>query len=202
MGMHAIHPCKVSIIRCSTLNPEPLNPGKPFIFIVMGTQEHKDTAPKVVTVGIISVSTTRSLEDDHSGHWMHQAAEAEGHQVVLHQVVPDDGPTITRTIRKVIQKYGPQVLLLTGGTGISNRDVTIEAVRPLLTKELTAFGPLFAQLSYSQISSAAILSRATAGVFDKTVLFCMPGSLKACQLACKSLIFPEMGHLVRHILIG
>ncbi len=168
----------------------------------MGIQEHKDTAPKTVTVGIISVSTTRTLENDHSGHWMHQQAAAEGHQVVFHQVVPDDSETIARTIQDVIQKHEPQVLLVTGGTGISSRDVTIEAVRPLLSKELTAFGPLFAQLSFNQINSAAILSRATAGIVDKTVLFCMPGSLKACQLACQSLIFPELGHLVRHILVG
>ena len=168
----------------------------------MSTREHKDTAPKVVTVGIISVSTTRTLENDDSGHWMHQQAEAEGHQVIYHQVVPDDSQSITRMIREVIQNQEPQVLLLTGGTGISSRDVTIEAVRPLFTKELTAFGPLFAQLSFSQIDSAALLSRATAGLIDRTVLFCMPGSLKACQLACKSLIVPELGHLVRHVLIG
>ena len=168
----------------------------------MSTREHKDSAPKSVTLGIISVSTTRTLENDHSGNWMHQQAEAEGHQVVFHQVVPDDSETITRTIREVIQKQKPRVLLLTGGTGISSRDVTIEAVRPLLSKELSAFGPLFAQLSFNQIDSAALLSRATAGLIDQTVLFCMPGSLKACQLACKSLIFPELGHLVRHILIG
>ena len=168
----------------------------------MGTQEHKNTAPKTVKMGIITVSTTRTLEDDRSGHWMHQQAAAQGHPVVIHQVVPDDSATITRTVREVIQKHGPQVLLLTGGTGISSRDVTIEAVRPLLSKELTAFGPLFAQLSFGQINSAAILSRATAGVVDKTVLFSMPGSLKACQLACKALIFPELGHLVRHVLMG
>ena len=168
----------------------------------MSTREHKESAPKRVTLGIISVSTTRTLENDHSGNWMHQQAKAEGHQVVFHQVVPDDSETITRTIREVIQKQKPRVLLLTGGTGISSRDVTIEAVRPLLSKELTAFGPLFAQLSFNQIDSAALLSRATAGLINQTVLFCMPGSLKACQLACNSLIFPELGHLVRHILIG
>ena len=76
--------------------------------------------------------------------------------------------------------------------------VTIEAVRPLFDKELTAFGPLFYHLSLQEIDSAALLSRATAGVVKKTILFCMPGSLKACKLACKALIFPELGHLVKH----
>ncbi len=168
----------------------------------MGTREHKANAPRTVRIGIISVSTTRTLENDESGHWIHQQAVEEGHQVVFHQVVTDDGTAITQMIREVIQNHDPQVLLLTGGTGISNRDLTIEAVQPLFSKELSAFGPLFAQLSFRQINSAAILSRATAGIVGKTVLFCLPGSLKACKLACKELIFPELGHLVRHILVG
>jgi len=168
----------------------------------MGHREHKETAPRTVRIGIVSVSTTRNLENDESGHWIRQQAVAEGHQVVFHQVVPDDDTAITQMIREVIKYHDPQVLLLTGGTGISSRDLTIEAVQPLFTKELSAFGPLFAQLSFRQINSAAILSRATAGVVGKTVLFCLPGSLKACKLACKELIFPELGHLVQHVLVG
>ncbi len=73
------------------------------------------------------------------------------------------------------------------------------AVKPLFEKELTGFGPVFAQLSFEEIDSAAILSRATAGVVGQTVLFCIPGSFKACKLACKALIFPELGHLVKHL---
>jgi molybdenum cofactor biosynthesis protein B len=88
---------------------------------------------------------------------------------------------------------------MTGGTGISPKDVTIEAVRPLFEKELTAFGTLFTQLSFEEIDSAAILSRATAGIIKQTMIFCMPGSIKACKLACNSLIFPELGHLLKHI---
>jgi molybdenum cofactor biosynthesis protein B len=113
--------------------------------------------------------------------------------------VPDETETITQTIDESIRDYGAQVILVTGGTGISSKDVTIEAVRPLFKKELTAFGPLFAQLSFEQIDSAALLSRATAGVIGTTVVFCIPGSLKACKLACKVLIFPELGHIVKHI---
>ena len=88
---------------------------------------------------------------------------------------------------------------MSGGTGISPKDVTIEAVRPLFSKELTGFGPIFAQLSFEQIDSAAILSRATAGIIKNSVVFCMPGSIKACKLACNELIFPELGHLIKHI---
>ena len=165
----------------------------------MSSTEHKKNAPKTVKIGIITVSTTRSLKDDKSGLWISKRAKKEGHEVVFHQVITDEIEIITRTVMDVIKDPAPQALLVTGGTGISSKDVTIEAVHPLFTKELTAFGPIFAQLSFEQIDSAAILSRATAGVIEKTILFCMPGSINACKLACKAIIFPELGHLVRHI---
>lgn len=165
----------------------------------MSSKAHKQSAPRAVKTGIITVSTTRSLKDDKSGLWISNRAKKEGHEVVFHQVIPDDIEIITRTVLDVIKDPAPQAIIVTGGTGISSKDVTIEAVRPLFTKELTAFGPIFAQLSFEQIDSAAILSRATAGVIEKTILFCMPGSINACKLACKAIIFPELGHLVHHI---
>lgn len=165
----------------------------------MGTKHHKNTAPAVVSVAIVTVSTSRSLAEDESGHWMSKGAKKEGHTVVYHTVVPDDMALIRDTVLGVIRDYSPDVVLVTGGTGISPKDVTIEALRPLFTKELSAFGILFAQLSYEEIDSAALLSRATAGIIYNSVVFSMPGSLKACKLACNALVFPEMGHLVRHI---
>ena len=165
----------------------------------MGIKKHKARAPRKVSIGIVTVSSTRSLEDDKSGRWIGKRAKKEGHDVVVHQVVSDDVEAITEIIRKITSDGDAQVVLLTGGTGISSKDVTIEAVRPLLTKERTAFGPLFTQLSFEQIDSAALLSRATAGLVGETILFCIPGSLKACKLACKALIFPELGHLVKHV---
>ncbi|OQY09764.1 MAG: molybdenum cofactor biosynthesis protein [Desulfobacteraceae bacterium 4572_187] len=165
----------------------------------MGSKKHKANAPKKVNVGIIAVSSTRSIAEDKSGQWISKRVKKEGHTLVLHRIVPDETETITQTLHETIRDYGAQVILITGGTGISNKDVTIEAVRPFFKKELTAFGPLFAQLSFEQIDSAALLSRATAGVIATTIVFCMPGSLKACKLACKALIFPELGHLVKHI---
>ncbi len=165
----------------------------------MSTGEHKKDAPNRVTVGIITISTTRTLQTDQSGQWMEQRAKKEGHDVVLHRVVTDNATAIVNTIQEAIQESCPQVLVLCGGTGISPKDVTIEAVKPLFEKELTGFGPVFAQLSFEEIDSAAILSRATAGVVGQTILFCIPGSLKACKLACKALIFPELGHLVKHL---
>ena len=168
----------------------------------MGTHEHKKHAPRKVTVGIITVSTTRALVDDGSGNWINEQARKEGHDVVYHQVVTDDAGLIASTVREVIQNERPQVILMNGGTGITKKDVTIEAVNPMFTKTLTGFGPLFAKLSFDEIGSAAFLSRATAGVVDDTVLFCMPGSLNACKLACRELIFPELGHLVKHVTEG
>jgi molybdenum cofactor biosynthesis protein B len=166
---------------------------------LMGTEEHRATAPKRLDIGILSISTTRTLAEDKSGHWIHRQAQKEGHQVVYHQVIPDDEQIISTTISEVIREHHPHALLLTGGTGASPKDVTIEAVRPLFSKELSAFGVLFTQLSFEEIDAAALLSRATAGVIDNVAVFCMPGSLNACKLACKALIFPELGHLIRHI---
>jgi molybdenum cofactor biosynthesis protein B len=165
----------------------------------MGVHEHKKQAPRQVTLGIISVSTTRALIDDSSGQWIRKQAEKIGHKVVFHEVIPDDAAKIAATLKNRIKESNPQVILMSGGTGITKKDVTIEAVSPLFSKELSAFGPLFAKLSMEEIDSAAIMSRATAGVIDSTVVFCMPGSLNACKLACSKLIFPELGHLVKHV---
>lgn len=165
----------------------------------MSTAEHKKDAPQHVTIAIVTVSTTRALENDKSGRWINAASRREGHQVVEHRVISDDAVIIAATVQEIIQKMAPQVILMTGGTGITPADVTIEAVTPLFIKELKAFGTLFAVVSLEQIGSAAILSRATAGVIGTTVVFCMPGSLNACRLACRKLIFPELGHLVKHV---
>lgn len=164
----------------------------------MTTKEHKAHTPKSVRLAVLTVSSTRGLADDKSGKWIKKRAEKKGHVVVFHQVAPDDEAVISDTVRTVIQEHNPHAILLTGGTGIGPADVTIEAIRPMFTKELTGFGRLFTYLSYEEIDSAALLSRATAGLIGKTLVFCMPGSLNACKLACKELIFPELGHLVRH----
>jgi len=165
----------------------------------MSTASHKKNTPENIRVAVLSVSTTRSLDQDESGAWIKKQTKKEGHEVVIHQVVTDDIAAIRELILHVTEKIGPDAVIMTGGTGISPKDVTIEAVTPLFEKELTAFGPLFAQLSFEEIDSAAILSRATAGVIGKTLVFCMPGSIKACKLACNALIFPELGHLLKHI---
>ncbi|MBL0713457.1 MAG: MogA/MoaB family molybdenum cofactor biosynthesis protein [Desulfosarcina sp.] len=165
----------------------------------MAEVPHKTSVPRKLALGILTVSTTRSLKEDKSGHWMARRAEREGHHLVAHHVVPDAAVSISEALGIIIDAHHPDVILVTGGTGISPSDVTIEAVRPMFTKELTSFGPLFAQLSYEQIDSAALMSRATAGIIGQTIVFCIPGSLNACKLACKTLIFPELGHLAKHV---
>jgi len=168
----------------------------------MGVEEHKQSAFTTVTLGIITLSTTRGIAEDDSGNWMAEQARIKGHDLLFHQVLPDDAQVIRQTVSSLIEDNDPDVILMNGGTGTSPQDVTIEAVRPLFQKELTAFGALFAHLSYAEIGSAALLSRASAGIIRSTALFCMPGSIKACRLACNSLIFPELGHLVKHIRTG
>ena len=165
----------------------------------MGVHQHRKSAPGGVDLGILTVSTTRTIENDESGRWIAKRAKKERHQVVYHQVVTDEISAIRNAALQAIRDHSLKALLVTGGTGITPADVTIEAIKPLFTKEMTAFGVLFAQLSYEEIDSAAILSRAAAGVIGRTAVFCMPGSKKACQLACKALIFPELGHVVAHL---
>ncbi|MDJ0801462.1 MAG: MogA/MoaB family molybdenum cofactor biosynthesis protein [Desulfobacterales bacterium] len=160
---------------------------------------HKASVPRRLAIGILTVSTTRSLKEDKSGQWMARRVTREGHQVIAHHVVPDVAHSISEALDIIIEAHQPHAVIVNGGTGITPADVTIEAIRPLFAKELNAFGALFAQLSFEQIDSAAIMSRATAGVIGQTVVFCLPGSLNACKLACKALIFPELGHLAKHV---
>ncbi|MFO7839939.1 MAG: MogA/MoaB family molybdenum cofactor biosynthesis protein [Desulfosalsimonadaceae bacterium] len=165
----------------------------------MSHKEHKKQAPRHLRVAIITVSTSRSPGEDDSGNWMNRQARREGHSVVCHKVIPDEQNAISRTATKIIEELTPELLLINGGTGISPGDVTLEAVRPLLDKEMTAFATLFAQLSFEAIDSAAMLSRACAGTIRQTAVFCLPGSTNACKLACKALIFPEAAHIAGHL---
>ena len=165
----------------------------------MGVADHRHGAPTRLRIAVVSVSTSRTLDQDESGHWIGREVKKNGHELAGHQVVPDDAAAIREHLLALLADPDPDAVLVTGGTGISPTDVTIEAVRPLFDKELTAFNVLFTQLSFEQIDSAALLSRAVAGVIGHCLVFCMPGSLKACRLACTELIFPEIGHMAKHV---
>jgi molybdopterin adenylyltransferase len=164
----------------------------------MGTHEHKKHAPQKASLAVLSISSTRNIENDESGHWIRKNVINAGHDVLLHQVIPDDYNNIRDAVIQCVKNLKIQIVILTGGTGIAPKDVTIEAVQPLFEKELIGFALLFAQLSYKEIGAAAMLSRATGGIIGNTILFCIPGSLNACKLACKELILPELGHLIKH----
>lgn len=165
----------------------------------MSTHHHKHDTNRSYTIGILTMSSSRTLEEDESGDWIAKRAAKEGHNVVCRKLVPDIEEEIRKAIRDSIRDHAPDALILNGGTGITQRDVTIEAVTPMFRKILTSFAPIFAQLSFEEVDSAAIMSRSMAGVIGNTAVFCLPGSKKACKLACKALIFPELGHVIKHI---
>jgi len=158
--------------------------------------EHRRQAPSRVRCAVLTVSDTRTLQSDRSGALIAELLTGAGHELVARTLVADDPRAIRHAIGSWIHSDSVDVVLVTGGTGISPRDRTYETVTPLFTRELSGFGELFRMLSYEQIGAAAMLSRATAGLIGRTVLFLLPGSAAAVELAMQKLILPELGHLV------
>ena len=166
----------------------------------MSTQEHKREAPKSINCKIITVSDTRNKDTDKSGKLMIELLEQSGHQITDYVIVKDEAIPIQDEILKGCNREDIDAILINGGTGIAKRDVTIETVKSLLNKEIVGFGELFRMLSYQEdIGSAAILSRAIAGVVNNRAVFSTPGSTGAVKLAMNKLILPELGHVVREI---
>jgi molybdopterin adenylyltransferase len=161
----------------------------------MSQEHHKAHAPKVVRVHVLTVSDTRTEETDTGGRLCRELCAAAGHVIAGHAILRDEPALVEAAIRRVADEGSADVLIATGGTGISRRDNTYEAVSGLLDKRLDGFGELFRFLSYEQIGSAAMLSRATAGLHRSLVVFAIPGSEKAVRLALERLIVPELGHL-------
>jgi molybdenum cofactor biosynthesis protein B len=148
-----------------------------------------------VTCGIITISDTRTPETDTGGALIRTMLEGAGHQVVHYMVVKDEPDQIVAHVREFADA-GCQVIITSGGTGIAKRDSTFEAIDTLLEKRMPGFGEIFRVLSYQDIGPAAMLSRATAGVFQRSLIFCLPGSPAAVRLAMEKLIVPELAHLV------
>lgn len=163
--------------------------------------EHKKHASLHASVAVITLSTSRSLDTDKSGDVIQQLLEQKGHRVTVRKVLPDNRALLRAAIRTLAKDKKVEAIITTGGTGLTPTDVTIEAVRDLLDKELPGFNALFMFLSYPQVKSAAMLSRAMAGTLKGKILFCLPGSPRACKLAMESLILPELGHAL-HMLSG
>jgi molybdenum cofactor biosynthesis protein B len=157
---------------------------------------HRRAAPVRVGVCVIAVSDTRTLETDTGGARVEELLVAAGHPVLARSIVPDDAAAIAQALRAALHRDGVDAVVLTGGTGIAPRDVTPEAVEPLLDRVVPGFGELFRMLSYQEIGSAAVLSRALAGLASGRVVFVLPGSRGAVQLAMEKLVLPEIGHLL------
>jgi len=156
--------------------------------------EHKAHAPKSVKVAVITISDTRTEATDESGKILKQLLLDAGHKILFLAIVKDEAKAIADAVEQA--SWTCDAIVTNGGTGLSKRDVTIETLEPELGKVLPGFGELFRVLSYRDIGSAAMLSRAIAGVYKTRLLFCLPGSPAACILAMKSLILPELGHAI------
>ncbi|MCL4317020.1 MAG: molybdenum cofactor biosynthesis protein MoaB [Candidatus Thermoplasmatota archaeon] len=164
----------------------------------LAVHDHRETSPQKVLFGIVTVSDSRTHETDSSGTIIEKLVSAAGHSVAVRSIVKDDGREILSALTASIDG-GAEAVVFTGGTGITSRDVTYETLRPLMEKLLDGFGELFRYLSYMKIGSAAIMSRAFAGVIKGKIVFCLPGSPEAVSLAMEAIILPEIGHIIREI---
>lgn len=158
--------------------------------------EHKAHGPASVACSVITCSDTRTPETDTSGQLIRTLLEQAGHRIHAYHVVKDEPSQVRTLIRQAGGNQAVDALIINGGTGVSQRDSTFEAVRVLLEKHIPGFGELFRSLSYKEIGSAAMLSRATAGLHQGKVIFSIPGSRGAVRLAMEALILPELSHLV------
>jgi len=165
----------------------------------MSHHAHRREAPRRVPTAVLTVSDTRTFEDDTGGALIRRLLSRAGHPVVKSRILPDEPERIRRALRSWGRDPSVRAVILTGGTGISPRDGTFEAVDGLLEKRLEGFGEIFRILSYRQVGSAAYLSRATAGIYRGRIIFSLPGSERAVALAMEKLILPELGHLACEI---
>ncbi len=170
------------------------------------TKKHKATAPKQVTFAVLVCSTSRYQEmqkgkmtGDVSGDMIEALLTNAGHCVLSRKVIADDKDMIEEAVMSFLSSTELDAALFCGGTGISPKDITVETVTPFFDKTLPGFGEIFRRLSYDEMGSAAIMSRAVAGVAKGKVLFCIPGSPDAVRVSVETLILPEIPHIVRHI---
>ncbi|WP_440953356.1 MogA/MoaB family molybdenum cofactor biosynthesis protein [Methanococcoides sp. FTZ1] len=172
------------------------------------TQKHKKDVKKSLGFYLISISTSRfsmygsarspADAEDVSGELMEGLVTNNGHDVVGYELVSDDPSSIRSAVKDALQKE-VDIIVTTGGTGLTPADVTIEAVSPMFEKQMPGFGELFRYRSIEQIGSAVILTRAAAGIVGDKAIFCLPGSPGAVELALSDIIIPEAGHVIKHI---
>jgi molybdenum cofactor biosynthesis protein B len=166
-------------------------------------EEHRKQSPSKVKIGVITLSDSKykdylqSKQTDVSGKMITDAVENK-HELVSYSIIPDESKLLLSQVIDIIENKKADVIITTGGTGIGSRDITIETFKAIFEKELTGFGEIFRYETYKELGTGALLSRATAGVYKKTLIISIPGSPNAVKLGLK-LILPELKHLVKHL---
>lgn len=160
---------------------------------------HPDRAPRIVNCAILTVSDTRTPDTDKSGQYLQSTLTQAQHQITSYQLLPDEPEQIRAHVQALCQRPDVEAVICNGGTGIAPRDTTYDAIAALLTKTLPGFGEIFRALSFTEIGSRAMASRAVAGVYEGTLVFSLPGSSNAVRLATEQLILPELQHLVTQL---
>ena len=169
----------------------------------MGLAQHQAAAALIVArCGIVTVSDTRNIDTDRSGKRIAEMLTTAGHQVVDRAIVPDDPAELRPLLAVMLSRNDIDAVITNGGTGVSRRDQTIQTVEKILEVPLPGFGELFRMLSFKQIGSAAMMSRALAGIAGQRVLIALPGSTAAVELAMFELILPQLGHLLHELQKG
>jgi molybdenum cofactor biosynthesis protein B len=162
----------------------------------MGLEEHKREAPASIAFAVITISDTRDAATDRGGAFLVEALEKAGHRIARREIVRDEQVEITTAVRRAANDRAVELVLTTGGTGIAPRDVTFDTLRALFDSEIPGFGELFRWLSFREIGSATMLSRAVGGLVHGKVVLALPGSPKALALALNEIVLKEAGHLV------
>lgn len=168
----------------------------------MSYAEHREKAPKKLKIGVLVVSDSRyaalkkGMDVDVSGKLIEEKAKKAGHET-LRVIAPDEEYEIRKALKKFIEEDGVDSVIMSGGTGVAYRDVTIETVEPMFDKALPGFGEILRHLGYKQVGTPALLTRAVAGIIQQKPVFCLPGTPNAVEVAM-DFILPELGHVVKH----
>ncbi|OGL59613.1 MAG: molybdenum cofactor biosynthesis protein [Candidatus Tectomicrobia bacterium RIFCSPLOWO2_12_FULL_69_37] len=185
------------------MNPQPGGPSREEVSAAAAKrtfEEHRAEGPGTVTCAVITVSDTRTEATDTSGRLIQNLLADGGHRVAFYRIVKDEPDQIRAAIEAACAERGVQVVITNGGTGITARDTTYDVVASMIEKEMPGFGELFRFVSYQDIGTAAMLTRATAGTFRDSIIMTLPGSGNACRTGMEKIILPEISHMVREVL--
>jgi len=159
-------------------------------------EEHRRDQRIQTGFAVLTISDSRTIDTDRSGRLARDLIEADEHKVLAYEIIPNDADKILASVKRYVREPQIRVILTTGGTGVGRRDLTPQTLEALFSRSLPGFGELFRRLSYEEIGLAGIYSRATAGIIDDTVVYCLPGSTGAVELALRRIILPGLGHLL------